>query len=217
MSRHLTDRKKAGTESRRRFVVDAAKRVFARRGVENTTMEDIAEAAGYTRRTLYLYFRSFDEICLQVLLEDQALRWAAQQEAIARVDTGLAKLRAWAETLYQFVRANPQYVRVEVYWDYRGMNPRLLPRGLFRRFRTQNNELANGLRAVFRQGIADGSMRPDLDADLCISQFLYSFRAIINRAMSRGYSFAAFDPDDYVRHYLDLFSRAIQEGGKEKK
>jgi AcrR family transcriptional regulator len=213
----MVNRKEMEKESRMGFITAAARRLFGEKGIENTTMEDIAASSNYTRRTLYSYFKSFDEICLLVLLEDQAIRWELQKKAVAAADTGLAKLRAWAESLYQFVRDNPQYVRLEVYWDYRGLNPRLIGRKLFTRFRERNDELADGLRDIFRLGITDGSMRPDLQVDMCISQFLYSFRSILNRAMSPGYSFAEFEAGEYVSHYLDLFSRGILGCRKENK
>jgi len=210
-------RKEMEKESRTAFIMGAARRLFGNKGIENTTMDDIAAASDYTRRTLYSYFKSFDEICLSVLLEDQAVRWELQKEAIAAADTGLARWRAWAETLYRFVRENPQYVRLEVYWDFRGLNPELIDRKLFRRFKKQNEELAEGLRSIFRLGISDDSMRNDLQVDMCISQFLYSFRSILNRAVSPGYSFAEFEADEYVKHYLDLFSRGIRNYGKDSK
>jgi len=211
------NRKEMEKESRMGFITSAARRLFGEKGIENTTMDDIAASSDYTRRTLYAYFKSFDEICLLVLLEDQAVRWELQKKAVAAADTGLAKLRAWAESLYQFVRHNPQYVRLEVYWDFRGLNPGIIDRKLFRRFKKQNEELAEGLRSIFRQGISDGSMRDDLHVDMCISQFLYSYRSIMNRAMSPGYSFAEFEADEYVKHYLDLFCRGIRDYGKEDK
>ena len=120
------------------------------------------------------------------------------------------KLLAWAESLYQFACKNPQYSRLETYWDFRGVDPDRISHEVFVRFEKQNNELADGLRAIFRQGINDGSMRPDLDIDMCISQFLYSLRSILNRTLSKSYSFATFDSDKYVRYYLDLFSRGIR-------
>lgn len=205
----IVKRKDAEIESRKRFITKAARILFAQKGIENTTMEDIAAAAGYTRRTLYAYFKSFDEICLLVLLEDQGIRWELQKAAIAAADTGLAKLRAWAETLYRFVRDNPQYARLESYWDYHGLNPGRIGRELFNRFVQRNDELADGLRKILRQGIADGSMRSDLHTDMTVSQFLYSLRSIINRAVSPGYSFAAFDAEEYVNNFIDLFCRSI--------
>jgi AcrR family transcriptional regulator len=210
----IRKRKDSERRTRRQFIVDAARTLFGENGIENTTMEDIAVASGYTRRTLYAYFKSFDEICLVVLHEDQTTRWELQKEAIAASTTGLAKLQAWARTLYRFAADNPQYMRLEIYWDYHGLNPRSIGRPLFDRFTARNNELADGLREIFRLGMADGSMRKGLEVDMCISQFLYSLRSIINRAISPGYSFASFDADDYVAHYIEFFCRAIEKNGR---
>jgi AcrR family transcriptional regulator len=49
----IRERKKANT---RRTLVDAAARLFAERGVEATTMDDIARAAGMSRTSVFNYF-----------------------------------------------------------------------------------------------------------------------------------------------------------------
>jgi AcrR family transcriptional regulator len=49
----IRERKKATT---RRALVDAAARLFADRGVEATTMDDIARAAGMSRTSVFNYF-----------------------------------------------------------------------------------------------------------------------------------------------------------------
>ena len=48
-------------------LVDVARQLFAKMGVENTTMNDIALASKKGRRTLYTYFKSKEEIYLAVV------------------------------------------------------------------------------------------------------------------------------------------------------
>lgn len=48
-------------------LVDVARQLFAKTGLENTTMNDIALASGKGRRTLYTYFKSKEEIYLAVI------------------------------------------------------------------------------------------------------------------------------------------------------
>ncbi|WP_321333283.1 TetR/AcrR family transcriptional regulator [uncultured Bacteroides sp.] len=48
-------------------LVDVARQLFAKMGVENTTMNDIAIASKKGRRTLYTYFKNKDEIYLAVV------------------------------------------------------------------------------------------------------------------------------------------------------
>jgi AcrR family transcriptional regulator len=59
------------TQERRRqrtrdLLLDAAKDVFARRGFEGASLEEIAEAAGYTRGAIYKHFGSKEELFLAV-------------------------------------------------------------------------------------------------------------------------------------------------------
>ena len=48
-------------------LVDVARQLFARNGVDNTTMNDIAVASTKGRRTLYTYFKSKEEIYVAVV------------------------------------------------------------------------------------------------------------------------------------------------------
>ncbi|MFE5328712.1 TetR family transcriptional regulator [Embleya sp. NPDC056575] len=60
----LTERRKADTRTE---VSRAAVRLFASRGFDETTVEDIADAAGMALRTFYRYFRSKEETVSPVL------------------------------------------------------------------------------------------------------------------------------------------------------
>ena len=51
-------------------MVDVARQLFDKMGVENTTMNDIALASGRGRRTLYTYFKSKEEIYLAVVASE---------------------------------------------------------------------------------------------------------------------------------------------------
>ena len=51
----------------RQKLVDVARQLFAKNGLEATTMNDIATASGKGRRTLYTYFKSKEEIYYAVI------------------------------------------------------------------------------------------------------------------------------------------------------
>ena len=67
----IKERKKREREMRRQQIMIAAKRIFTQKGYEKSTMEDIAREAELSPGTLYLYFKSKDELyaslCLRVL------------------------------------------------------------------------------------------------------------------------------------------------------
>ena len=51
----------------RQKLVDVARQLFAKNGMENTTMNDIAMASGKGRRTLYTYFKSKEDVYTAVI------------------------------------------------------------------------------------------------------------------------------------------------------
>ncbi|HBS87372.1 MAG: hypothetical protein A2W91_13965 [Bacteroidetes bacterium GWF2_38_335] len=58
----IIERKEREKEQRRNDIVDAAERVFLRKGFENTTVDDVAAEAELSKGTVYLYFKSKDEL-----------------------------------------------------------------------------------------------------------------------------------------------------------
>jgi len=56
------------TSQKTKFIIlDAARRLFARKGEANTTMNDVAVTSGVGRRTLYNYFESKEELYMAVV------------------------------------------------------------------------------------------------------------------------------------------------------
>lgn len=66
----------------RQKLVEEARELFARKGLEATTMNDIAMASGRGRRTLYTYFRNKEEIYTAVI-ESELERLSDKQDQVA--------------------------------------------------------------------------------------------------------------------------------------
>ncbi|MEI7675560.1 MAG: TetR/AcrR family transcriptional regulator [Bacteroidales bacterium] len=69
----------------RDLLVDVARQLFARIGVENTTMNDIALASKKGRRTLYTYFKSKNEVYMAVV-ETELQQLIKTLEVVANKD-----------------------------------------------------------------------------------------------------------------------------------
>ena len=75
-------------------LIEVARQLFARKGVENTTMLDIAAASDRGRRTLYTYFRNKREIH-QAVIEREGEQAVARERAVQLSDlTAREKLRS---------------------------------------------------------------------------------------------------------------------------
>lgn len=66
----------------RQKIIDIARQLFAKRGVANTTMNDIAVASGKGRRTLYTYFNSKEEV-YSAVIESELERLSDKLDEVA--------------------------------------------------------------------------------------------------------------------------------------
>jgi len=70
----------------RQNLVDVARQLFAKNGMENTTMNDIAVASGRGRRTLYTYFKSKEDVYYAVI-ESELERLSDRLDEVAAKNT----------------------------------------------------------------------------------------------------------------------------------
>ena len=67
----VAERKEREKEQRRQEIIAAAEKVFFKQGVDNATMDDVAEQSELSKATLYLYFSSKEEIYAAIYLKGQ--------------------------------------------------------------------------------------------------------------------------------------------------
>jgi AcrR family transcriptional regulator len=97
-------------------IVDAARDEFGRRGYDETTIRDIAAAAGMSIAAIYRCFRSKDEILAAVLepyAERRAAMWAA---AVASSSSPLEQLDALAWAFIALLERHRAEYRVQLAW-----------------------------------------------------------------------------------------------------
>jgi AcrR family transcriptional regulator len=102
----------APAPDKRRVILDAAVKVFARRGFTQCRVSDIADEAGVAYGLLYHYFRSKDEVLDTLFLE----RWGVMVDLIGQVDRQDApareKLRSVASFIIDSYRHDPDLMKV---------------------------------------------------------------------------------------------------------
>ncbi len=143
---------------KRRLILDAAVRVFARNGYHGARVGDIAEEAGVAHGLLYHYFASKEEVLATVFREN----WRALLETLHRVEVADEpadeKLRGVAKILLRSWRNDPDLVRVMVREVAR--SPHLQAQV------DEVREVFFVLQRIVEEGQASGVFRSDLDARL---------------------------------------------------
>ncbi len=166
----LTDRSIA-QEEKRRQLLDAAVRVFARSGYHDCRVGDITEEAGVAHGLLYHYFDSKEEV-LEAVFRDA---WTDVLDAFdgieASDETPREQLAHVAAILLRSWRRNPDLVRVLVREVARG--PQV---------RTKVDELARALATIERivaRGQRERVFRTDLDPSLAAWIFYGAIEEIL--------------------------------------
>jgi TetR/AcrR family fatty acid metabolism transcriptional regulator len=104
---------KAPPVDKRRQILDAAIRVFARQGFHSTRVSDIADEAGVAYGLVYHYFESKEKVLNELFSERWSLLLAAIDEADRSADlTPRAKLEAVASFIIDSYRHDPELMKV---------------------------------------------------------------------------------------------------------
>jgi AcrR family transcriptional regulator len=111
---------------RRDQILTAAHGVFASRGFRQATVGDIAEAAGIAKGTLYLYFKSKDDIYWAAMNRGLDGLQALTTAALERVNHPREKLRAFIETKVRFFDADRDFFSI-YFAEFGNVSPHHLP------------------------------------------------------------------------------------------
>jgi AcrR family transcriptional regulator len=162
--RTLTDRsiarsdRQVGAEEKRRQILDAAVRVFARNGFHGSRVGDIAEEAGVAHGLLYHYFSSKDEVLQTVFRENWSELLERFEQVASSDEPADEKLLGIVKILLRTWRNDPALVTVMVREVGRSAH-----------LASQVDDIGKGfavIQRVIEEGQAEGVFREDLDARL---------------------------------------------------
>ena len=103
---------KAPAIDKRRQILDAAIRVFARQGFHSTRVSDIADEAGVAYGLVYHYFKSKDKVLNELFSERWSLLLSAIEESDHEGISPRAKLEAVAGFIVDSYRHDPELMKV---------------------------------------------------------------------------------------------------------
>jgi TetR/AcrR family fatty acid metabolism transcriptional regulator len=182
-------------------IIDAAIRVFARDGYYNSRVSDIAREAGMASGTIYLYFRTKDDIIITLFREKMAQWLADLRKAIASEVGAIAKVRRVVALHFSMIESHPdlaEVVQVELRQGQKFL------RGAAAQEVTSYFALIG---SILEEGIAVGQIRRDLPVKVATKML---FGAMDQMATSwvlgkRGYRLT--DTADAV---ADLFLKGVE-------
>ncbi|MDX1618526.1 MAG: TetR/AcrR family transcriptional regulator [Balneolaceae bacterium] len=218
------ERKAREKEHRRNAIVDAAEKVIFSKGLEQATMEEIAEEAELSKGTLYLYFKNKNELYMAITERGSEILNDRLARVMSGDHTGIELIRLMGETYLDFVRNNPDYFNAFIYYESM-MNTEEL----------QNSEMAQTCECNIREamqymirclqiGMQDGTIDDSYDPKELAILIWASTRGItqMNHMKQTGHHFKMLDDmeihtESLFRNFLNLIGTgmATEKGRKQ--
>lgn len=165
---------KAPPVDRRRQILDAAVRVFARQGFHACRVSDIAGEAGVAHGLIYHYFDSKDQILNELFIERWSLLLAAIEEVDTRPIPPRQKLDAVAGFIIGSYHHDPELMKVIIVEVTRAANS-------FGRTHLPEIRKAYDLIAkIVRDAQQQGTFRDDIDADFASMWFYGAIEQLLS-------------------------------------
>jgi TetR/AcrR family transcriptional regulator, fatty acid metabolism regulator protein len=202
----LTERA-TGPEEKRRLILEAAARVFARKGFHTSRVGDIAEEAGVAHGLLYHYFSSKDEVLDTIFRE----HWGGVLERLHAAEqsgeSAVEQLREVAAVLLRGWLVEPEVVSCVVREIAR--SPQVSERV---------EELVRPIGAIRRiidRGQKRGEFRSDLDADTAAIVFYGGIDELVSGWVLGRLAGDEAEVAAAERHVVEVFVGGLSAGAHE--
>ncbi|HBI03191.1 MAG TPA: TetR/AcrR family transcriptional regulator [Paenibacillaceae bacterium] len=158
------ERKEKEKNLRRADIIGAAEALFFEKGYDRVTMDEIAKKAEFSKRTLYSYFESKEQLLHAIMYRAYSTLNSLINVELNNKEklNGLQKLKLLGGVYINFINLYPKYFEMIAY--YNGSKCELPADDEYRVMSDQEGDktLQNLVRFIY-EGIQDGSVRPDID------------------------------------------------------
>ncbi|TYK43427.1 TetR/AcrR family transcriptional regulator [Actinomadura decatromicini] len=180
-----------------------ATRMFAEKGFENTSVQEIVDAAGVTKGAMYHYFGSKDDLLYEIYHRLLALQMARLEQIADGPGTAEERLRAAAVDVL-----NTSFLHLDDFTVF-FRSTHLLARDRRAAVRAERRRYHERFRALVEEGQREGTFRTATPADIAVHFFFGTVHQIgVWYRPGGGLKTAAIS-----EHYVDLFLNGLRVPG----
>jgi TetR/AcrR family transcriptional regulator len=203
----IAERKEREKRQRRNDIIDAAEKVFFSSGFESATMDEIAQMAELSKGTLYLYFKSKEDLQFAIFMKGSDILMKMMKDNLSPESNGYKGLLELADSFIRFSRENRNYFSLFMHYESSRMEALNIDQDQLQVYLKEQSPLALVTHQVNR-GMQDGSLRNDLSAEVFSatlwSQMLGVLMVLNNKADL--YEIFNLRADEILQTHLDLVS-----------
>jgi len=209
----IIERKVREKERRVKEILDSARILFRTKGYVQTTMLDIAEQSELSRRTIYLYFKSKEELSYAAMEESYtALRVTIENAYNESDGNGYEKLEALKDAFLVFYHTQFEQLSFTLFFDI--LNQISKTEEAMDNCFSEINTMTNIVISALKEGSKDGSIKQMRDIRVTAITVFTIIQATMQKISARKeWILSSFGVEDkqIIEEMFDIFMYAVKK------
>ena len=182
---YIAERRVEEKERRRAEIVEAAERLYADKGWDAVTMDQVAKSARLSRALVYVYFRDKEELLFAISQRAMQVLRERFTEASRRHGRGIDQIQAIGRAYMAYAHEFPHYF--DACARFQAHSVATEPGSNEGACRDAGDQAIAVVVEAISTGIADGSVRADIGPPMLVAVSMWAFtHGIIQLAMAKG-------------------------------
>jgi len=158
----VKERKERERKEKRDSILKAAEKLFLTKGVDNATMDELAESLEISKGALYLHFPNKEDLFFEIIQKGILLLRKNIEKEIKKAKNGLTKTLRVCEAYISFSRRHKNYFNSILYFEAKEVNEKKSSPALLKTYQESDSTLKILINAI-EEGVKDGSIKKNLN------------------------------------------------------
>ncbi len=194
-------------------IINTAETLFCNNGFDATSMNELAHQCGYTKRTIYKYFTSKEDIFFAVLYKNYSKLLDAINRKIDNNLNGFEKIKSLYLGFSEYSSANPNLTSIMVMGKSAKTSDNSIPMPYRSKFYDCNKKLFSQIHKLFEEGQKDGSIKKQFDISTLAFSSVFTMTGFFYMLSSSIDTFTThfnLNKDDFVNFSINLLTDSFK-------
>lgn len=207
------ERKEKIVEMNKKAIIDACEKLIIEKNYDyqKVTMNEIAEKADFTKRTVYQYIKSKEQLQFEIMIRGHEIMIKRLNQVIKSEQTGMERLKRIAKALYHYSHEDPLHFWMVMSYENKHTDFEVSEALIQKTY--ELGEISMGiLMEAIRLGVHDGSLSSDLDIKkTAFTVWSYLLGVLETERLKKNYMkhMHHIDVDTWVEDALNLIYKTL--------
>lgn len=158
----IVERKEREKVHRKEEILDAAQKVFFAKGLASATMDEIAETAELSKGTLYLYYKSKEDMYLAVLMRGMEAMYGEFEQIGQSHRPSVEKILKLGDAYKEYFYEHRKFFQM-IHFLQAPQFHKQVSDEMMKTCDADGQKIWNIIRDILQQGVEDGTLRPNFN------------------------------------------------------